>query len=97
MIGCQIVYFIGIINDSLISINFYSFIYLSEYSFFIIIMAMACILLDNFVKLHKANEELNINLENKVEQRTREILEAQKQVKQPEGIIPICMYFKKDT
>jgi len=95
VIGCQLVYFAGIINDSLVSINFYSFIYLSEYSFFFIIMAMACILLDNFVKIHKAYEELNINLERKVDERTSEILRAQEQVKQLEGIIPICMYCKK--
>jgi len=88
VIGCQLVYFAGIINDSLVSINFYSFIYLSEYSFFFIIIAMACILLDNFVKLHKAHEELNISLEYKVEERTREILKAQEQVKQLEGVIP---------
>ena len=95
VIGCQLLYFAGVINDSLVAISFYSFIYLSEYSFFFIIMAMACILLDNFVRLHSAYEELNINLERKVEERTTEILAAQEQVKQLEGIIPICMYCKK--
>jgi hypothetical protein len=95
IIGCLIVYFLGVINDSLVAINFYSFIYLSEYTFFFIIIAMAYILLDKFVKLHRAYEELNINLEHRVEERTEEILKAQEQVKQLEGIIPICMYCKK--
>jgi hypothetical protein len=95
IIGCQIVYFLGVINDSLVAINFYSFVYFSEYSFFFIIIAMAYILLDKFVRLHRAYEELNINLEQRVEERTNEIMVAQEQVKQLEGIIPICMYCKK--
>jgi hypothetical protein len=95
IIGCQIIYFLGVINDSLVGINFYHFVYFSEYSFFFIIIAMAYILLDKFVRLHKAYEELNVNLEQRVEDRTNEILIAQEQVKQLEGIIPICMYCKK--
>jgi hypothetical protein len=95
ILACQIAYFLGVINDSLIAMKFYSFIYLSEYSFFLIIIAMAYILLDKFVRLHTAFEELNVNLEQRVYERTNEILKAQAQVKQLEGIIPICMYCKK--
>jgi hypothetical protein len=95
ILGCQLIYFLGVINDSLVAIKYYSFIYLSEYSFFFIIIAMAYILLDNFVRLHKAYEELNINLEKRVDERTKEIIMAQEQVKQLQGIIPICMYCKK--
>jgi hypothetical protein len=76
-------------------LQFYSFIYVSEYAFFFIIIAMAYALLSKFVDLHTEFEELNANLEHKVYERTCEILEAQAQVKRLEGIIPICMYCKK--
>jgi hypothetical protein len=56
---------------------------------------MAYVLLDTFVDLHRAYEELNADLEKKVYERTCEILETQAQVKRLEGIIPICMYCKK--
>jgi hypothetical protein len=95
IIFSQIIYFLGVVNDSLVAMRFYSFIYISEYAFFFIIIAMAYTLLDKFVDLHKSFEELNANLEQKVSDRTREILEAQSQVKRLEGIIPICMYCKK--
>jgi hypothetical protein len=94
-ISCQFMYFFGVVNDSLVSMRFYSFVYISEYSFFFIIISMAYVLLDKFVGLHTAFEELNANLERKVYEKTCEILEAQSQVKRLEGIIPICMYCKK--
>lgn len=92
---CQILYFIGVVNDSLVSMQLYSFVYISEYSFFFIVISMAYVLLDHFVNLHRAFEDLNANLEMKVHEKTREILEAKEQVKRLEGIIPICMYCKK--
>ena len=92
---CQFVYFAGVVNDSLVALEFYSFVYISEYAFFFIIVSMAYALLAKFVDLHTAFEELNAGLEQKVHERTREILEAQSQIKRLEGIIPICMYCKK--
>jgi hypothetical protein len=92
---CQCIYFIAVINDSLVSTGFFSFYYLSEYAFFLIIVAMSCMLLEQFVNLHSAYEELNINLEEKVIERTREIQAAQAQMRRLEGVIPICMYCKK--
>ncbi|HET6421772.1 MAG TPA: hypothetical protein VFG19_16565 [Geobacteraceae bacterium] len=82
-------------NDSLVAMQLYSFVYISEYSFFFIVISMAYLLLDNFVNLHRAFEDLNVNLELKVQEKTREILEAREQVKRLEGIIPICVYCKK--
>jgi hypothetical protein len=52
-------------------------------------------LLQQFVNLHSAYEELNINLEEKVVERSREIQATQAQMRRLEGIIPICMYCKK--
>ncbi len=70
----QIAYFISITNDFLVSMQAYKFIYISEYSFFFIIIVMAYILLDKFANLQKAYVELNQKLEQKVEERTRELV-----------------------
>ena len=72
---CQIAYFFGVVNDSLVATQFYSFIYVSEYSFFLVVIAMAYILLDKFVNLHTAFEALNVSLEQKVQERTKAIQE----------------------
>jgi hypothetical protein len=95
IITCLFAYFLAVINDSSIALGFYPFIYISEYAFFMIIISMAYMLLDRFVNMHKTYEELNLNLENRVVERTNEILKTKAQMKQLEGIIPICMYCKK--
>ena len=81
ILACQILYFFGVVNDSLVATQVYEFVYISEYSFFFIVLAMAYMLLDNFVNLHTAFEELNINLEHKVYERTREIRELNEDLK----------------
>jgi diguanylate cyclase (GGDEF)-like protein len=73
LLVCVATYFIAVANDSLVAMRYYSFIYISEYSFFFIVIAMAYTLLDRFVNLYAAFEELNINLEHKVYERTSEI------------------------
>ena len=67
------VYFFTVLNDALVVTQVYSFIYINEYSFTFIIATMAYILLNKFVDLHLAYEELNINLEQRVKERTSEI------------------------
>ncbi len=94
-IFCALTYFLAAASDSMVAMQVYSFIYLSEYPFFFMVLAMAYALLDRFVDFHKAYEELNIGLEAKVEQRTREILEAQASIKTLGGLIPICSNCKK--
>ena len=81
ILSCQIVYFFGVLNDSLIATQVYPFVYLSEYSFFFIILAMAYTLLDRFVNLHVAFEDLNVNLEHKILERTREVRELNEELK----------------
>ncbi len=73
IVVCLIAYFFAVVNDSLVAVQSYSFIYLSEYAFFAIIAAMAYALLDRFVNLHRSFEELNLNLEHKVTERTKVI------------------------
>ena len=72
LIGSFIIYFFGMLNDILVPLRLYSFIYTSEYAFFFIIIAMAYILLNKFADIQTAFEELNANLEKKVEERTAE-------------------------
>jgi len=66
----NISYFVGIINDSLVSSGVYQFVYISEYAFFILTLAMAYVLLNKFVDLQCEVEALNVNLERSVAQRT---------------------------
>lgn len=89
------VYFLGAMNDSAVNMQWYRFIYVSEYSFFVIVLAVAYVLLDDFVNIHKAYEDLNANLELKIEERTVEILEFQAHIKTLHGLIPICAGCKK--
>jgi diguanylate cyclase (GGDEF)-like protein len=66
-------YFIGVINDLSIATRVYSFVYLSEYAFMVIIFAMSYVLLDEFVGLYLAIEAANRGLEQKVRERTCDI------------------------
>jgi diguanylate cyclase (GGDEF)-like protein len=81
ILSCQIIYFFGVVNDSLVATQVYSFIYLSEYTFFFIVLAMAYTLLDRFMNLHTAFEELNVTLEHKVSERTSEIRQLNEELK----------------
>jgi diguanylate cyclase (GGDEF)-like protein len=73
IVAAFIIYFLGVVNDTLVALQVYQFIYVSEYTFFVIILVMAYLLLDRFVAVHIAYEELNANLELKIAERTREI------------------------
>lgn len=81
ILACQCAYFVGVANDSLVATRSYSFIYVSEYAFFFIVLAMAYALLDRFVNMHTAFEELTVDLENKVHERTTEINELNDHLK----------------
>jgi diguanylate cyclase (GGDEF)-like protein len=81
LLACLTIYFFAVVSDSLVAMRYYSFIYISEYSFFFIILAMAYTLLDRFVNLYSAFEELNVNLEQKVHDRTREVNDLNENLK----------------
>jgi diguanylate cyclase (GGDEF)-like protein len=68
-----IIYFIGVVNDSLVADRVYQSLYIAEYAFSFIVIAMAYTLLDKFVNLQTTYEEFNVDLEQKVRQRTFEI------------------------
>lgn len=69
----MIIYYFGVVNDSLVASRVYQSVYFGEYAFSFIVIAMAYTLLDKFVNLHTAYEEFNFDLERKVRERTFEI------------------------
>ncbi len=80
-------FFIGVINDSFVSTGFYSFIYISEYIFMYIILTMGYTLQINFVRIQEEVENLNINLEQMVADRTIELIEKQKKIEEENEIM----------
>jgi hypothetical protein len=87
MVG-QVAYWGGLINDGLVASRAYSFLYVSEYAFLLVIMTMAYALLSRLVDLQAAVEGLNSALERRVE-------EALADIKVLRGLIPICAWCKK--
>jgi diguanylate cyclase (GGDEF)-like protein len=73
IIGGLLVYFAGVVNDTAVAARVYSFIYVSEYAFMVVILAMSSVLLKELVNLYQAVEEANTDLERKVRERTQEI------------------------
>lgn len=68
------------IYDILDSAIFNSGLSFTKYTFFTFIMTFIVLLAEKFVELHNSTEELNANLEKKVEERTRELTESLKKV-----------------
>jgi hypothetical protein len=77
LITCMAFFFIGALNDFLVASDVYEFIYMSELMYLIVILGMNYSMLRRFVSAHDGIKELNLNLEKKVLERTRE-LEAAK-------------------
>jgi diguanylate cyclase (GGDEF)-like protein len=80
IIAGQIIYFLGILNDSLVAARVYDFIYISEYSFFFIIISMTALLLARYATVSRGFKELNENLEQKVVERTAEVEKLNKEL-----------------
>ena len=81
ILAFQIIYYIVMVNDTLVAMQVYPFIYIAEYSFFFLVLVMAYTLLDRFVNVSTAFEELTVNLERKVHERTLEIEELNEHLK----------------
>lgn len=89
------VYFAGVVSDLLVSLRVYEFVYVSEYAFLGITVAMTYALLERYVAVQAAYERLNAGLERQVRDRTAEIAATLARVKKLEGIVPICMSCKR--
>ena len=64
---------LGTASDTLVAMGVYEFVYISEYAFFGVVLAMSYRLMRTFVDLDDAVRESNRSLEQKVEERTLEI------------------------
>jgi hypothetical protein len=87
MVG-QVAYCVGVVNDGLVSSRVYSFVYVSEYMYLIVILTMAYAQLNRLVDLQLAVEQLNLRLEHAVD-------EARADLKVLHGLLPICAACKK--
>lgn len=65
-----------ILNDIMVDRDVYNFIRLSNYGFFVMIAGLAIIMSRSFVKTNEKLEDMNVNLELKVERRTSELHEV---------------------
>lgn len=71
-----IILVISAVYDVIDSLFLNSGIALTKYSFFIFVFGFATILANKFISIHNEIEELNENLEKKVEERTRELTKS---------------------
>lgn len=84
----QLAYFVGVVNDTLVANGAYSFIYVSEYTYLVVVVVMAGVLLSRFVALHRAVDESSRTLEHEVQ-------EARADLKVLRGLLPICASCKR--
>jgi len=69
----QIPLFMAAVNDSLVASEAYLFVYLAEYAFVFIIVAMSYVLFAKLMRMYKTLEESKHQLEDKVRARTAQI------------------------
>lgn len=67
-------FFVAAVNDILVGAGIYPFIYLMEYAYMFILVSMAHVLQNRFMELNREVEELTHQLEEKVNERTMELL-----------------------
>ena len=68
------VFFLASVNDALVGMAVYPFIYLLEYTYMFIILSMAYVLTSSFVDLHHEVEGLVAQLDEKVNERSLDLL-----------------------
>jgi len=69
----QLPLFLAAANDSLVASEAYLFVYLAEYAFVFIIVAMSYVLFAKLMRMHRALKESKNELEDKVRERTAQI------------------------
>ena len=68
------VFFAACINDALVGMGLYNMPYLLEFIYLFVILSMAYVLTGQFVQLHREVQEMNLQLEQKVNHRTMDLL-----------------------
>ncbi len=66
-------FFVAALNDAFVGMALYPFIFVVEYAYLFIILSMAYVLQNRFIDLHSEVEELNVQLEEKINERTMEL------------------------
>jgi hypothetical protein len=83
-----LVYFAGSVNDVLVASQVYAFAYVNEYTYLVVVMVMAGVLLTRFVALHRTVEAESETLEHEVQ-------DARADLKVLRGLLPICASCKR--
>lgn len=73
ILASMLLFFAAAVNDVLVGAGLYPFIYLLEYAYLVIILSMAYVLQERFITLNREVEELTLQLEEKVNDRTMEL------------------------
>jgi|GEM_PF-2618174 hypothetical protein len=89
------VFFLANVNDILVGSGLIRSVYLLEYSFLAVIVAMDYVIRRDFVILFNKEKEYARNLEREVKERTAELEASLANVKTLSGLIPICASCKK--
>jgi diguanylate cyclase (GGDEF)-like protein len=95
VIAGLVVYFAGVVNDSLVAIRVYDFIYLSEYAFMIIVLSMFLVLFNDLASLYHALENANATLEARVEERTAEIRKLNEDLRRQAELDPLTGIYNR--
>ena len=69
----MVLIFAAAVNDVLVGAGAYPFVYVLEYAYLFIILSMAHVLQERFIMLNREVEELTLQLEEKVNDRTMEL------------------------
>ena len=88
-------YFVGSVNDALVASRVYDFIYLSEYSFMIIVFSMFIVLVNDMASLYHAIEKANTTLEARVEERTAEIRKLNEDLRRQAELDPLTGIYNR--
>jgi diguanylate cyclase (GGDEF)-like protein len=88
-------YFAGVVNDTLVASRVYDFMYLSEYSFMIIVFTMFLVLFNDMASLYHTIEEANATLEAKVQERTSEIRKLNDDLRRQAELDPLTGIYNR--
>ncbi len=88
IVTAMIIFYFATVNDALVGMGIYPFVYCMEYAFTGFIIAMTATFVKDFLDLYDEVSRMNLMLEKTVEKRTE-------QVNILSGLLPICASCKK--
>ena len=80
LLGGIVIFKVGVISDILAAQNLIDMPKIAQFTFLTFILGIAFVLSNYFMRLHNQVEELNTNLEKKVEKRTEELKQTLSEV-----------------